>query len=62
MFTQSDLNTQQRPRLELLSEYDFEITDIKGMVKKVADALGQRPRIFLVISLKTNLQENILTL
>ena len=30
IFTQSDLNTQQQRWSELLSEYDFEITYIKG--------------------------------
>ena len=33
IFTQSDLNARQRHWLELLSEYDFEITYIKGTVK-----------------------------
>jgi hypothetical protein len=48
--------------LEFLSEYDFEITYIKGTMNQVADALSQRPRIFLVLPLQTNLYENILTL
>ena len=47
---------------ELLSEYDFEITYIKGIVNRVADALSQRPCIFLVLTLQTNLCEKILTL
>jgi hypothetical protein len=46
----------------LLSEYDFEITYIKGIVNRVADALSQRPRIFLVLPLQKNLREKILTL
>jgi hypothetical protein len=62
IFTQSDLNARQRHWSELLSEYDFEITYIKGMMNRVADALSQRPHIFSVIPLKTNLRENILAL
>ena len=62
IFTQSDLNARQRRWSELLSEYDFEITYIKGMVNRVADALSRRPRIFLVFPLQTNLREKILTL
>jgi hypothetical protein len=40
IFTQSDLNARQRCWLELLSEYDFEITYIKGTMNQVADALS----------------------
>jgi hypothetical protein len=46
----------------LLSEYDFEITYIKGTMNRVADALSWRPRIFSVLPLQTNLCEMILTL
>jgi hypothetical protein len=53
---------RQRCWSELLSEYDFEITYIKGTVNRVADALSRRPRIFLVLPLQTNLHEKILTL
>jgi len=62
IFTQSDLNMRQRCWSELLSEYDFEILYIKGTINKVADVLSRRPCIFSVISLTTNLWENILTL
>jgi hypothetical protein len=62
IFMQSDMNVQQRRWSEFLSEYDFEITYIKGIVNRVADALSQRPHIFLVLSLQTNLREKILTL
>jgi hypothetical protein len=62
IFTQSDLNARQRRWSELLSEYDFEITYIKGTVNRVADALSRRPRIFSVLPLQTNLREKILTL
>jgi hypothetical protein len=62
IFTQSDLNVRQQHWLELLSEYDFEITYIKGTVNQVADALRWRPRIFSVLPLQTNLHEKILTL
>jgi hypothetical protein len=62
IFMQSDLNARQRRWSELLSEYDFEITYIKGTVNRVADALSRRPHIFLVLPLQTNLREKILTL
>jgi hypothetical protein len=62
IFTKSDLNARQRNWSELLSEYDFEITYIKGTVNRVADALSWRLRIFLVLPLQTNLREKILTL
>jgi hypothetical protein len=59
---QSDLNARQQRWSELLSEYNFEITYIKGTVNRVADALSWRPRIFLVLPLQTNLREKILNL
>jgi hypothetical protein len=62
IFTQSNLNAQQRRWSELLSDYDFEITYIKGAVNRVVDALIWRPRIFSVLPLQTNLCENILSL
>ena len=62
IFTQSDLNTRQRRWSELLREYDFEITYIKGIVNRVVDALSRRPRIFSMLPLQTNLRENILIL
>lgn len=46
IFTQSDLNARKRRWLELLSEYDFDITYIKGTLNKVVDALSRRPQIF----------------
>ena len=61
IFMQSDLNTRQRRWSELLSEYDFEITYIKGTMNQVADALSRRPHIFSVLPLQTNLREKILT-
>jgi hypothetical protein len=48
--------------LKYLSEYDLDITYIKGIVKKVVDVLSQRPCVFLVMPLQTNLRENILSL
>jgi hypothetical protein len=45
-----------------LSEYEFEITYIKGTMNRVEDALSWRPHIFSVLPLQTNLCENILTL
>ena len=62
LFTQSDLNARQRRWSEFLSEYEFEITYIKGTVNRVADALSWRPCIFLVLPLQMNLREKILTL
>jgi hypothetical protein len=62
IFTQSDLNVRQRCWSEFLSEYDFEITYIKGIVSKVADVLSRRPHIFSLMPLQTNICENILTL
>jgi hypothetical protein len=59
---QSDLNARQRRWSELLREYDFEFSYTKGTVNRVADALSQRPRIFLVLPLQMNLREKILTL
>jgi hypothetical protein len=49
IFMQSDLNTRQRCWSELLSEYDFEITYIKGIMNQVEDALNRRPHIFSVL-------------
>ena len=62
IFTQRDLNVQQRRWSKLLREYDFNITYIKGIVNQVADALSRRPHIFLVLPLQTNLRERILNL
>jgi hypothetical protein len=62
IFTQSDLNARQWRRSELLSEYNFKITYIKGTMNQVANALSQRPHIFSVLPLQTNLHEKILTL
>ena len=62
IFTQSDLNARQRRWLKFLSEYNFEITYIKGIMNKVVDALSRRPCIFSVILLQTNLGGKIITL
>ena len=51
IFTQSDLNARQWHWSELLSEYDFEITYIKGTTNPVVDAFIRRPQIFLVFPL-----------
>jgi hypothetical protein len=59
---QSDLNSRQRRWLELLSEYDFDITYLKGTVNRVADAMSQRPCIFSALPLQTNLHEKIVNL
>jgi len=58
-FFHSDLNRRQTCWSELLSEYDFEITYIKGTINRLAGVSTQRPHIFSVIPLKKNLPENI---
>lgn len=62
IFPQDHLKARQRRWSELISEYDFDITYIKGTVNRVVDALSRRPRIFPVIPLKTNLREKLLEL
>jgi hypothetical protein len=62
ILSKNELNVRQRRWSELLSEYDFEITYIKGTINRVVDALSRRPCIFSVIPPQTNLHENILTL
>jgi hypothetical protein len=62
IFTQSDLNMRQHCWSKLLSEYDFKINYIKGIVNRVDDALSQRQCIFSVMPLQKNLRENFLTL
>lgn len=62
IFTQDHLNARQRRWSELISEYDFDITYIKGTVNRVVDALSRRPRIFSVIPLKTSLRDKLLEL
>jgi hypothetical protein len=57
-----DLNVRQRRWSKFLSEYEFNITCIKGIVNRVVDALSRRPCIFLVFPLQRNLREKILTL
>ena len=59
---QRNLNARQWRWLKLLSEYDFDITYIKGTVNQVEDALSRRPHIFSVFPLQTNLCEKILSL
>jgi hypothetical protein len=51
IFTQSDLNARQMHWSEFLSEYDFEITYLKGTLNRVAHALSWRPHIFSVMPL-----------
>jgi hypothetical protein len=55
IFMQSELNVRHRCCSELLSEYEFEITYIKGKVNRVVDGSSQRPCIFSLIPLKKNL-------
>jgi hypothetical protein len=51
IFIQNDLNKRQRSWSKLLSEYDFEITYIKGTMNQAADALSRRPHIFSIMPL-----------
>jgi hypothetical protein len=44
-----------------MSEYDFGISYIKGKENVVTDALGRRPRIISLVTLKVNLREHVLT-
>jgi len=60
LFTQSDLNARKRRWSEFMSEYDFEISYIKGKENVVADALSKRPRTFSLVALKVNLGEHVL--
>ena len=60
LFTQRDLNTRQRRWSEFMSEYDFEISYIKGKENVVADELSRRPRTLSLVALKVNLRERIL--
>jgi hypothetical protein len=47
---QSDLNARQRRWSELLSEYDFEITYIKGTVNRVGCFESEAMHLFGVAS------------
>ena len=46
LFDQPTLNSRQTRWLEFLSEYDFDIKNIKGKEKKVFDALNRRVHEF----------------
>jgi hypothetical protein len=61
LFTQRDLNARKRRWSEIMSEYDFGISYIKGKENVVIDALSRRPRIFSLETLKVNLREHVLT-
>jgi len=60
LFTQRDLNARQRWWSEFMSEYDFEISYMKGKDNVVADALRKTPQTFLLVALKVNLRERVL--
>jgi hypothetical protein len=61
-FYANEFNMQKRSWSELLIDYDFEISYLKGMVKRVVDTLSRRPHILSVIPLQMNLHEKILTI
>ena len=60
LFTQRDLNARKQHWSELLCEYDFGISYIKGKENVVEDALIRRPRISCLIPLKVDLWERVL--
>jgi hypothetical protein len=60
LFTQRDLNFQQRQWSEFMSEYDFGISYIKGKENVITDASSRRPRVFSLVPLKVNLRERVL--
>ena len=43
LFIQRDLNAKQRRWRKFMSEYDFEISYVKGKENVVVDALSRRP-------------------
>ncbi|XP_059068640.1 uncharacterized protein LOC131859116 [Cryptomeria japonica] len=62
IFTQPNLNARQRRWLELISDYDFEISYIKGKENQVADALSRRRQINAITAVHTNFRNRVLKL
>ena len=59
--TQPLLNTRHKRRIQLLSEYDFDIKYLAGKENKVADALSRRPMCNLLTVVRTGLIDQIRT-
>jgi len=59
IFTQKDLNACQRRWSELLTEYDFKISYIKGKENKVANSLSRKPHINVISSIQINPYDKI---
>jgi len=57
IFMQFNLNTRQSRCSKLLSEYDFDVSYIKGTLNRVIDALSCKPHIFSIFPLKMNLRK-----
>ena len=51
LFKQLDLNKRQARWLSFLSEYHFELKNIKGKVNKIVDALSQRTHMIYEMTL-----------
>lgn len=60
LFTQPNLNARKRRWLELISDYDFNISYLKGKENWVVDALSCRRYISLMISIQTNFKGQVL--
>ena len=53
MLDQPNLNSRQARWLDFLSEYDFEIQQIKRKENKVADALSRNAKLNFTASIST---------
>ena len=64
LFEQSDLNSRKAIWLDFLSEYHFELKDIKVKENNIVDALSRRTHMIYEVTLSqtnSNLHENIRT-
>ena len=59
IFTQPELNMQQRRWMELLHEYDFTIEYQQGKQNVVADALSRKTIVAAITMLQTTLTDDI---
>ncbi|KAJ6839083.1 uncharacterized protein M6B38_316420 [Iris pallida] len=57
VFTQKEINMRQRRWLELLKDFDMELTYHPGKANKVADALSRRPEAFFMNTPKEILED-----